>query len=297
MKFMFIRDHAQEFPIVKMAKVLKVCRSGYYAFINREPGKRELENQRLLKEIEKTHKKSREIYGSPRIHRQLKKNGEKCSRKRVARIMKKEKIQSKTRRKWIVTTQPSKSKIEAAPNHLNQNFTTRSPNQVWTSDITYVETKEGWLYVAVVLDVFSRKIVGLSMGETLQTELVIKALRQALYHRNPKKKLTHHSDRGCQYTSKEFKKLADHYQIILSMSAKGRCYDNAVTESFFHTLKTEHVYLHSFKTREEAKNSIFEYIEVFYNRERTHSTIEYMSPEDFEKEWEEEMNQGIKEMA
>lgn len=202
-----MKEHSQEFCIRKMAKILGVCRPGYYEFLKRKTGTRALENQRLLKEIKEVHKKSRGTYGSPRIHVKLKNQGEKCSRKRVARLMQKEKIQAKMRKQWKVTTQPSKTRAVVAPNHLEQNFIAETPNKTWVSDITYIPTGEGWLYVATIMDLFSRKIVGLSMGSSLEIELVTQALKQALCHRGIKEELMHHSDRGCQYTSKEFKEL------------------------------------------------------------------------------------------
>ena len=198
--------------------------------------------------------------------------------------MQRGKIQAKMRKKWKVTTKPNKG-AKIVPNHLDQNFAAEMPDKIWASDITYVATQEGWLYIAVVMDLFSRKIVGLSMGDRLQTDLVTSALKQALQHRNVKGDLMHHSDRGSQYTSNEFKALTNRHGIKLSMSAKGRCYDNAVVESFFHTLKTEHVNFCNYRIREEAQNSIFEYIEIFYNRKRLHSTIGYLSPEEFENHW------------
>ena len=285
MKYLFMKEHSLEFPIEKMAKVLRVSRSEYYKFLSRRTSKREIENQKLSEKIREVHRESRKIYGSPRIHQELKKQGEKCSRKRVARLMQKEKIQAKMRTKWVVTTQPSKSPERVAPNHLDQKFIVEEPNKVWVSDITYVTTQEGWLYVAIVLDLFSRKIVGLSMGDSLHTDLIVKALKQALWNRDIKGGLMHHSDRGCQYTSTDFQELTKRHGIKLSMSAKGRCYDNAVAESFFHTLKTEHTDLCKYRIREEAKVSIFEYIEVFYNRQRMHSTLGYASPEEFEQLW------------
>jgi transposase InsO family protein len=285
-----MKAHSKEFKIEKMADVLGVSRGGYYEFIERKPSKRALENEALVEEIKKTHKNSRGLYGSPRLHAELRKQGQKCSRKRVSKLMKQEKIQARMRKKWKKTTQPSKKAVEIAPNHLDQQFTVNEPNKVWVSDITYVWTAEGWLYVAVVLDLFSRRVVGLSMGDRLETELVTRALKQALYRRLINSELMHHSDRGCQYTSKEFRDLALSHGIRLSMSAKGHCYDNAVAESFFHTMKTEHIYLTHYRTREEAKTSIFEYIEVFYNRLRLHSTLGYMSPLEFEKAWK---NQNV----
>lgn len=282
-----MKAHSQEFPIEKMAEILVVSRCGYYEFLHRGPSKRALESQSLIEEIKKTHKKSRRTYGSPRVHAKLKKQGIACSRKRVAKLMKQEKIQAKMRKKWKKTTQHSKKVVEIAPNHLDQQFHVEKPNKVWVSDITYVWTAEGWLYIAVILDLFSRKVVGLSMGESLSADLVIKALKQALYRRSMiAKDLMHHSDRGCQYTSKEFRELAHRHGIELSMSAKGHCYDNAVAESFFHTLKTEETHLNRYRTRGECKMAVFEYVEVFYNRQRLHSTLGYTSPADFEKDWE-----------
>jgi putative transposase len=280
-----MKAYHKEFNIEKMAKVLGVSRCGYYEYLNKVPSRRTLENQMLIEEIKKIHKNSRRIYGSPRVHAELKKQGKFFSRKRIAKLMMQEKIQAKMRKKWKKTTQPSKKVVKIAPNHLEQNFTVEAPDKVWISDITYVATQEGWLYVAVVMDLFSRKVIGLGMGDRLETDLIMKALKQALYNRNIGQNLIHHSDRGCQYTSKEFQELAHRHGIKLSMSAKGRCYDNAVAESFFHTLKTEETHLCNYRIREEAKNSIFEYIEVFYNRKRLHSALGYTTPIDFEKAW------------
>ena len=281
MRFLFMKDHCKEFTIEIMARTLRVSRQGYYNFLKRGASKRTLENRRLIEKIKQAYKKGRGTYGSPRIHKELKKEGESCSRKRVARLMKQESIQAKMRKKWKVTTK-NNPKAKAAPNHLNQNFIAEKKNLVWVSDITYIPTAEGWLYLAVVLDLFSRKVVGMSMGNSLETHLVARALKQAITHRGVHINLTHHSDRGCQYTSKEFEELTMHYGIRLSMSAKGKCYDNAVAESFFHTLKTEHTNHCNFKTRDEAIYSIFEYVEVFYNRKRLHSFLGYQSPEEFE---------------
>lgn len=285
MRFAFMRTHSEEFPIEKMAEIFKVSRCGYYEFLKRKPSKRATDNKGLIEEIKNIHKQSRGTYGSPRVYAELKKRGKKCSRKRVAKLMQTEKIQAKMRKRWKITTKPSKKAVEVAPNHLEQQFVTEAPNRVWVSDITYVWTEEGWLYVASILDLFSRKVVGLSMGEKLETKLVTGALNQALHHRSPEEGLIHHSDRGSQYTSAEFKEFTKRHGICLSMSAKGHCYDNAVAESFFHTLKTEEVHLKHYRTREEAKLSVFEYIEVFYNRERLHSTLGYESPEGYEKRW------------
>lgn len=287
MRFEFMKEHSKEFCLEKMAKVLKVSRCGYYEFLERGPSKRALENQKFIQEIKEIHKDSRETYGSPRVHAELKKRDKHCSRRRVAKLMRKEKLQAKMRKRWKVTTKPSKVTKMVAPNHLDQNFTVEEPNKIWVSDISYVYTEEGWLYIAVVMDLFSRKIIGLSMGDRLETELVLKAFKQALYHRKIPfgQELLHHSDRGCQYTSYEFQEIANRHGIKLSMSAKGHCYDNAVAESFFHTIKTEEIYLKRYRIREEAKVSIFEYVEGFYNRQRLHSTLGYVSPMEFEEAW------------
>jgi putative transposase len=284
MRFEFMKEHREEFSIEKMAGLLGVSRSGYYDFLDKAKSAREIENEQLKEQIKSIHEKNRRVYGSPRVHNELKKQGKKCSRRRVAKLMKEEGIQAKMRRRWKKTTCVNE-KAEPSANYLDQDFTTEEPNKVWASDITYVWTEEGWLYVAIVMDLFSRKIVGLSMGERLHTDLVSKALKQAIFNRGVKEGLMHHSDRGCQYTSKEFKELSSRHGIKLSMSGKGHCYDNAVAESFFHTLKTEHTNFFKYRIREEAKNSIFEYIEVFYNRQRAHSTVGYLSPEEFERQW------------
>lgn len=281
MKFQFMKDHKKKFSIEKMAKIFQVSRAGYYKFLQRKPSKRDVESNRLIKKIRKIYKTGRGTYGSPRIHKALKKEGEACSRKKVARLMRKERIQPKMRKRWKTTTKRN-PKAESAPNHLDQNFDVDGPNIAWVSDITYIETLEGWLYVAVILDLYSRKVVGLGMGGTLETKLIIQALEQAVCHRKIKGGLIHHSDRGSQYTSEEFQKFVEKHNIKLSMSGQGNCYDNAVAESFFHTLKTEHSNQYKFKTRNEAKLSIFEYIEVFYNRKRLHSYLGYRSPEEYE---------------
>lgn len=279
-----MKEHREEFSIEKMARLLGVSRSGYYDFLDKAKSAREIENEELKEQIKSIHEKNRRVYGSPRVHNELKKLGRKCSRRRVAKLMKEEGIQAKMRKRWKKTTCVNE-KAEASLNYLDQDFTTEEPNKVWASDITYVWTEEGWLYVAIVMDLFSRKIVGLSMGERLHTDLVSNALKQAIFSRGVKEGLMHHSDRGCQYTSKEFNELSSRHGIKLSMSGKGHCYDNAVAESFFHTLKTEHTKFYKYRIREEAKNSIFEYIEVFYNRQRAHSTVGYLSAEEFETQW------------
>lgn len=276
-----MKEKREEFSIEKMAKVFEVSVNGYYSYLKRASSGREKENSDLMVMIKKIYHEGRCMYGSPRIQAKLKQMGKKCSRKRVGKLMKKQGLAAKMRKSWKRTTKQSKR--EAAKNLVCQEFRVSSANRVWVSDITYIKTKEGWLYLSTVLDLYSRKVIGLSMGKRLDTSLVEKALNQAVCHRNPAEGLIHHSDRGCQYTSEEFSKKAKKHGIVLSMSSTGNCYDNAVAESFFHTLKTEHVYQNKFSTREEAKRSIFDYIEVFYNRQRMHSFLGNLSPEEFER--------------
>lgn len=284
MKYLFMYKYKSEFSIERMSKILKASRSGYYKFLKSAPSKRDKENEELLIKIKAIHKESRHTYGSPRIHAELVAQGEACSRKRVSRLMRKEGLQAKMKRRFKVSTKVD-IKAKASPNLLKKDFTAEQPNQRWVADITYIATKEGWLYVSAILDLFSRRIVGLAMSDRITTDLVLAVLQQALTHRRPKEGLLHHSDKGCQYTSNSFQKALKRYGIVSSMSGAGNCYDNAAMESFFHTLKTEHVYFEHYHTREEAKRSIFEYVEVFYNRKRRHSALSYLPPVTFEKEW------------
>jgi putative transposase len=277
-----MHEYCEQWTIQEMARVLDVSRSGYYAFMRAKLGKRKQENEVLTSVIRNIFTKSRETYGSPRIQKELEAQGYRCSRPRVARLMKLAGIKAKMRRSYKTTTRVD-TRREAAPNLLNQDFSASSPNEKWVADISYISTQEGWLYIALVLDLFSRKIVGISMGESLETKLVSRALEQALRRRNPESGLVHHSDKGCQYTSAPFQALLAENEITCSMSGTGNCYDNAVMESFFHTLKTELVYCEHYASRHQAKQSIFEYIEIFYNNERRHSSLDYLSPAEFEK--------------
>lgn len=281
MKFEFMCEFAHIFSIERMAHTLNVSRSGFYRFMKNKLSSREKDNLRLIKEIKTIYTDSRKTYGSPRIHAELISRGEICSRKRVAKLMKREYLQAKMKARFKKTT-VTDPRSKMTPNLLGQNFNASKPNQIWVADITYILTQEGWLYIAGILDLFSRRIVGLSMSNRIDTSLVIDALNQALMHRQPSKGLIYHSDKGCQYTSSAFQQCLTKHRLISSMSGKGNCYDNAAMESFFHTLKTEHTHFERYKTREEAKNSIFEYVEIFYNRKRRHSTLGYVSPVDFE---------------
>lgn len=267
-----------------MCHVLKVSRSGYYAWVDRPESERERDNRRLLVLIKAAHKKSNKTYGSPRIHQQLLKDGERCSEVRVAKLMANNGIRAERKRKFVVTTD-SKHDHPVAENVLDRQFDVSEPNKVWGSDITYIWTDEGWLYLAGVLDLCSKSVVGWSMDERIQSGLVIDALEMAYRRRCPDPGLLHHSDRGSQYASWDYREKLSDYGMEISMSRKGNCWDNAVVESFFGTLKRELVHNRRFRTRQEARKAIFEYIEVFYNRERLHSSLGYMSPADFEKEW------------
>jgi putative transposase len=286
-----MKQYSQQWTIQEMAKVLEVSRSGYYRYCQQKLSQRQRENGDLLERIKTLHLQSRQTYGSPRIQAALKAQGFIISRQRVARIMQKAGIRAKMQQlfKTKKTTRVN-AQHKVAPNLVQQNFTALQPNKSWMADISYVFTLEGWLYMAVILDIFSRRVIGLAMADSLQTELIIKALQQALMRRQPATGLWHHSDRGCQYTSRAFQNLLKAQGIICSMSAQGYCYDNAAVESFFHTLKTEHIYFEKYETREQAKQSIFEYVEVFYNNERRHSSLGYVSPAEFERHYYQQHN-------
>lgn len=264
-----------------MCKIFEVSRAGYYHWSRRKNSFRNLEDSKLLEIIRQHYNKSRGTYGLPRIYASIRKEGLKVNKKKIARLMKANGIRAKTKRKFKVTTLQN-TKAQASENMLKGNFNSEKENRIWTSDITYLWTLEGWLYLAVVMDVYSRKIVGWSLGSSLSAELVVKALTMAIVHRNPSEGIIFHSDRGSQYTSSSVRNLLKSYQITQSMSSTGNCYDNAITESFFHSLKTELIFWNRYQSREEAKRSIFEYIEIFYNRQRIHSALNYLSPEEFE---------------
>jgi len=282
-KFAFIRDHLKRWPVVVMCRVLAVTRSGFYAWLKRAPSARLRRNQRLVAKIRKVHQENRQLYGSPRVHRALLIDGEIVSRNTVAKLMRQARIRAKTKRRFIPRTTDSAHGKPVADNKLARDFEAQAINRKWLADITYVPTAEGWLYVAAVLDAFSRKIVGWSMADHLETDLASDALKMALVQRAPDgADLLHHSDRGVQYASDPYQQLLSEHKIEVSMSGRGDCYDNAMMESFWATLKTELVHQQKYATREQAQASIFEYVEVFYNRKRLHSSLGYVSPETFE---------------
>jgi transposase InsO family protein len=283
MKYWFMDQHRSSHGVQKMCRVLAVSRSGYYGWKSQPQSKRHKDNEKILMEIRESHKKSNRAYGSPRITEDLQSNGTKCSENRVARLMRVNGIVAKTVKKFKATTN-SKHDLPVAENLLKQNFAAQKPNTVWVSDITYIWTLEGWLYLAVILDLYSRQVVGWAMSDRLTSGFVVKALYQAIGRRRSPSECIFHSDRGVQYASADFRDVLNSHGFIQSMSRKGNCYDNAVAESFFHTLKIEHVYDYRYETRAEARQSIFEYIEMFYNRTRRHSALGYKSPVSFELE-------------
>ena len=270
-----------QYPVKKLCRMLDVSRSGYYAWQNHRPSQRQEMNDRIAQQIIQIHQESRQTYGSPRIVRALRHQGFRYNRKRIIRLMHLHSIRAKTRRRFKITTRSTSR--TSVPDLVRREFSAPAPNRIWTSDITYLWTREGWLYLAVILDLYARRIVGWELGGRLTADLVTSALQRALDGRKPEAGLILHSDRGSQYASQEVKLLAEAYGIRRSMGDTGSCYDNAVTESFFHTFKTELTHFQSYETRLEARSSIFQYIEVFYNRHRLHSANEYLAPADYEK--------------
>lgn len=265
-----------------MCRILEVSRSGYYAWHRRVPSRRQLESVRLDMEIRAVYQAHKGRPGSPKIASELQERGIKVSRNRVARRMRRMGLKSRTRRKFRVTTD-SRHKYPVASNLLQRDFSSDRPNRVWVSDITYVWTREGWLYLTVFIDLFSRSVVGWSVSASLGHEMVVNALKRAVRRRQPPKGLIIHSDRGVQYACGGFRQVLDHHGFVQSMSRKGDCWDNAVAESFFKTIKTELIYQNTFFTRDQARQQIFEYIESYYNGIRRHSTLGYKTPIQYER--------------
>lgn len=284
MRYQFVQDHQDEFPVQRMCKVLGVSASGYYAWQTRPVSPRAQANQKLLAEIRVIHNRSRKTYGSPRVHAELRDGDWLVGKNRVARLMRAEHLRGQRKRKQPRTTN-SQHSHPVAPNHLNRDFHAARPNEKWLADITYIPTAEGWLYLAVVLDLFSRKIVGWAFSASLESKLVELAFRMAVHNQPTLTGLLHHSDRGSQYAGDAYQRLLSDQQIQVSMSRTGNCYDNAPMESFFSTLKCEHVHFQNYQTRQEAQTDIFSYILGFYNRQRRHSSLGYVSPEEFERRY------------
>lgn len=282
MRFRFIEDHRADYPVRIMCGALEVSPAGYYAWRSRTESPRSAANRDLLDHITRVHRDTRGRYGSPRIHVELRAQGRRVSRGRVERQMRRHGIRAIMAPPRRVRTTNSRHDHPIAPNLLNRNFSAAAPNQVWLTDITYVETGQGWLYLAAVMDLYSRKIVGWAMDDHLRTELPLAALNMAISTRRPGPNLIHHSDRGAQYASTDYRTALQSAGMQASMSRRADCWDNAPMESFFHTLKTEQVHHQHYATREHAKSDIFAYIEGFYNRTRRHSSIGYKTPIEIE---------------
>ncbi len=284
MKFQFIAEQCHLFPVRRLCIVLNVSENGYYNWRKRGICSRKQEDERLIEHIEDAYEQGRQKYGSPRIHAELKAKGIFCARKRVARLMREQQIRAQRKRRSARKTENDPSS-PIAPNLLMRDFSASAPNQKWMTDMTFVATHEGWLYLAGVIDAYSRRLVGWAMGKRHDATLVEDALKMALARRQPAAGLIHHSDRGSEYTSQSYRDLLQEHQMQGSMSRKGDCYDNAVVESFWGTMKEEGIEEKTFLTHKEAKEVLFEYIEIFYNRKRRHSFLGYVSPTAYEEMW------------
>ncbi len=269
--------------LARMCRMLGVSKAGYFGWRHRPESRHGGEDRTLTTRIQVIHAESRKTYGSPRVHRELRSQGTAIGRKRVERLMREAGVQVKPKARFVVTTD-SDHGLPVAPNLLEQDFSASAPDRRWVTDITYVPTGEGWLYVAAIIDLFSRRVVGWAMQERMDRSLVLAALTMAVSQRQPGRGLIHHSDRGSQYASEDYRTALTDHGMIASMSRRACCYDNAAMESFWHTLKVELIHRHRFQTRAEATQTIFEFIEVFYNRLRRHSSIGYVSPMEFERQ-------------
>ena len=283
-KYEFIRHNCKEYKVTRLCEVLDVSTSGFYDWLDRPESNRSRENRELTEKIKHYHRQSDEIYGSPKIHKDLVAEGVPCGINRVARLMKAADIKSKIARKFVVTTD-SKNTLEPAPDRLQRRFQVDHQDKAWVSDTTFIATREGWLYLAVVLDLFSRQVIGWAMGERNNADLVQDALTMAIWRRGKVKGVIVHSDQGSTYASGDYQRQLADNKLLCSMSRKGECLDNAVAESFFGTLKNELVHHEDYKTRAQAKQSVFQYIEVFYNRQRRHAFLNYMTPVEYEAKY------------
>ena len=277
-----MKAHQDQFKVSRMCRALKASRSGYYGWCNRKESKRSEKNRAVLVAIQKVHEENREAYGAIKTWRELKGQGIECGRHRVARLRQQAGIEARRKRRFRITTQSRVGAI-VAENKLKQCFEVGMVDRAWVGDITFIATGIGWLYLAVLLDLYSRKVVGWAMSERIDQQLVLDALRMALARCWPRPGLIHHTDQGRQYSSAAYVEILKEHGMVQSMSRRGNCYDNAVAESFFSSLKNELVNHCSFKTREEARTAVFEYIEVFYNRQRRHQSLDYLSPVDYER--------------
>jgi transposase InsO family protein len=282
-KYQFVAAHAEAYPVTVLCRVLGLARSGFYAWQKRPTSAQAAADQQLVAEIKTVFAASRQTYGSPRVHVELQAQGIQCARKRVARLMRETALVARQRRRRVCTTD-SRHDQPVASNLLARSFQAVAPDRIWVADITYIPTREGWLYLAVVLDLFARRVVGWATSQTLERELVLRALGSAIERRRPEPGLLHHSDRGAQYASGDYQELLASRGMLPSMSRKGNCWDNAVMESFFSTLKAE-LPQAVFESRTAARSAVFDYIERFYNRKRRHSSLDYATPLSFEQDW------------
>jgi putative transposase len=281
-KYGFIQAHQDQFSVSRMCAVLQVSRNGYYDWRDRPESKRSQDNRAALTQIREVHTQSREAYGGLKTWRELRAKGFRWGRHRIARLRREAGVEARRKRRFRITTQ-SRAGGVAADNRLKQRFEAKAVNRIWVGDITFVPTAEGWLYLAVLIDLYSRRVVGWAMSERIDQQLVLDALNMALLQRRVKPGLIHHSDQGRQYSSAAYQAVLQRHRMIASMSRRGNCYDNAVAESFFSSLKNELIHHSTFRTRHEARTAIFEYIEVFYNRQRIHQSLDFISPIDYER--------------
>ena len=282
MKFAFIQEHLQAYPVATVCRVLKVSRSGYYDWRDRPLSSRQVRSEQLAAKIRAVHEQNRCVYGSPRLCRALQSQGEAVCENTVAKVMRRCGIRAKGRKRFVPRTTDSTHDRPVAANLLDRQFQAVLPDRKWAADLTYIRTGEGWLYFAAVMDLCTRRIVGWSMADHMKADLVQDALEMALARRRPGPGLLHHSDRGVQYACEDYQHRLAQQGLLCSMSRRGNCWDNAMMESFFATLKSELVNHQQYQTHEQARASIFEYVEVFYNRKRLHSALGYQSPESFE---------------
>ena len=288
MKFAFIAREKATFPLDLLCAVLGVSRTGFYAAQRRPVPARRREDQQLAVHVAAAHAASRGRYGSPRVYRELQAQGHRVGRHRVARLMREQGLRAREKRRFQRTTD-SQHGLPVAPNVLDRQFTVATPNTAWVSDITYLWTREGWLYLVVILDLFSRRVVGWALHDRITRQLALDALTMALRHRQPRPGLVHHSDRGSQYASGDYQAVLEASGVVCSMSRRGNCWDNAVAESFFSTLKIELAHDADWTTHAEARADVAEYLEIFYNTQRRHSVLDYLSPVAFERQHEENL--------
>jgi len=284
-RYTWIRQHQSDYPVQVMCRVLEVGASGYYDWRDRSPSARTQRHQQIAQAAARSYFESHRIYGYRKVHQDLQADGVPCGEDTVRQVLRENGLYSRIRRKFVVTTDSNHS-APIADNILNRDFSAERPNEKWVADITYIATAEGWLYLAAVMDLFSRRIVGWSMSEFIDAALATSALKMAVEQRGPDAGLLHHSDRGVQYASGDYQDILKEGQIVGSMSRKGNCWDNAVMENFFGSLKNEWVRDQVFATRQAAKESLFNYIEVFYNRQRRHASLGYLSPAAYEEQYE-----------